>query len=156
MPLNIMDKARHIVVEAPDGSVAIAFNQEVPPPEPPPAPPDMRTRIRISGLAFCEKGKIMTCILFYISLFMITWFFRIIDIVNMCLMFMTLASVVTGWSFASYQIVVHGILSSFAIVPLMVIDMWGTAVYQLSVAVLCVYLNLTSKYIAVQHLEEIP
>ena len=31
-----MDEARHMVVEKPDGSVAIAFNQEVPPPEPPP------------------------------------------------------------------------------------------------------------------------
>ena len=31
-----MDEARHLVVEKPDGSVAIAFNQEVPPPEPPP------------------------------------------------------------------------------------------------------------------------
>ena len=34
-----MDEARHMVVEKPDGSVAIAFNQEVPPPEPPPTPP---------------------------------------------------------------------------------------------------------------------
>ena len=34
--------------------------------------------------------------------------------------------------------------------------MWGTAVYQLGVAVLCMYLNFTSKYVAVQHLEEIP
>jgi len=156
MSLISMDKSRHLVVEAPDGSVAIAFNQEVPAPEPPPEPPATRTRIRITGLAFCEKGKIMTCILFYISLFMITWFFRIIDIVNMCLMFMTLVSVVTGWSYASYQIVVHGILSSFTIVPLIVIDMWGTAVYQIGVAVLCAYLNFTSKYITVQHLEEIP
>jgi len=30
-----MDGARHLVVEKPDGSVAIAFNQDVPPPEPP-------------------------------------------------------------------------------------------------------------------------
>ena len=36
-----MDEARHMVVEKPDGSVAIAFNQEVPPPEPPEPPPEM-------------------------------------------------------------------------------------------------------------------
>lgn len=87
---------------------------------------------------------------------MLTWFFRIIDIVNVSLVSMTFMLVVTGWSVATYQIVVHGILSSFAIVPLMVIDMWGTAVYQLGVAVLCMYLNFTSEYVAVQHLEEIP
>lgn len=151
-----MDKARHLVVEAPDGSVAIAFNQEVPAPEPPPEPPATRTIIRITGLIFCEKGKVITCIFFYISIFMLTWFFRIIDIVNASLMFMTFMLVVTGWSVATYQIVAHGILSSFAVVPLMVIDMWGTAVYQIGVTVLCMYLNFTSKYVTVQHLEEIP
>ena len=30
-----------MVVERPDGSVAIAFNEEVPPPEPPEPPPEM-------------------------------------------------------------------------------------------------------------------
>ena len=36
-----MDEFRHVVVEKPDGSVAIAFNQEVPPPEPPEPPPEI-------------------------------------------------------------------------------------------------------------------
>ena len=151
-----MDEARHLVVEKPDGSIAIAFNEEVPPPELPPEPPATQMRIRITGVIFCEKGKAMTCIFFYISIFMLTWFFRIIDIVNASLMFMTFMLVVMGWSVAAYQIMVHGVLSSFTIVPLMVIDMWGTAVYQLGVAVLCIYLNYTSKYVTVEHLEEIP
>ena len=150
-----MDGARHLVVEEPDGSVAIAFNEEVPPPEPLPAPPAMRTRIRITGLAFCEKGKVMTCIFFYISIFMLTWFFRIIDIVNACFMFTTFMLVVTGWPIATYHVVVHGLLSIMIFVPLMVIDMWGTAVYQLGVAVLCMYLNYTSKYIVSEQRFEI-
>mgnify|MGYP006221995545 CR=1 FL=1 len=45
-----MDEARHMVVEKPDGSVAIAFNQEVPPPPPPEPPPEIirpRPRFRL-------------------------------------------------------------------------------------------------------------
>jgi hypothetical protein len=41
-----MDEARHLVVEKPDGSVAIAFNQEVPPPEPPPEIIQPRSHVR--------------------------------------------------------------------------------------------------------------
>ena len=33
-----MQNERHLVVEEPDGSVAIAFNEEVPAPPPPPPP----------------------------------------------------------------------------------------------------------------------
>ena len=155
MPLKSMDEARHLVVEKPDGSVAIAFNEEVPPPELPSEPPATRRRIHITGLTFCEKGKAMTCIFFYISIFMLTWFFRIIDIVNACFMFTTFMLVVTGWPIATYHILVHGLLSIMIFVPLMVIDMWGTAVYQLGVAVLCMYLNYTSKYIVSEQRFEI-
>lgn len=84
---------------------------------------------------------------------MLTWFFRFIDIVNVCLMLTTFVLVVTGWSIAEYQVVVHGILSIMAFVPLMVIDMWGVAVYQLGVAVLCMYLNYTSEYVTSFQLE---
>ena len=151
-----MYEARHLVVEGPSGELAIAFNQDVPPPEPPPEPPAMRTSIHITGLSFCEKGKAVTCIFFYISIFMLTWFFRVVDIVNACFMFTTFMLVVTGWPIATYHIVVHGILSIMAFVPLAVIDMWGTSIYQLGVAVLCMYLNFTSKYVTVQHLEQVP
>ena len=145
-----MDGTRHLVVEKPDGSIAIAFNQDVPPPQ----PPVTRTRIHITSISFCEKGKAMACIFFYISIFMLTWFFRFIDIVNTCFMFTTFMMVVTEWTIATYHIVVHGILSIMAFVPLVVIGMWGTSVYQLGVAVLCIYLNYTSKYNIVQNLED--
>lgn len=148
-----MEGGRHLIVEGPDGSIAIAFNQEVPPPEPQPEPPVMRTVIHITGLTFCEKGKAMTCLFFYITMFLLTWFFRYIDIVNACLMFTTLIMVVTGWSIATYQIVFHGVLSIMAFVPLMVIGMWDTAIYQLGVAVLCLYLNYTVKYVTSFQLE---
>ena len=145
-----MDGTRHLVVEKPDGSIAIAFNPDVPPPQ----PPATRTRNHITSISFCEKGKAMACVFFYISIFMLTWFFRFIDIVNACFMFTTFMMVVTGWTIATYHIVVHGILSIMTFVPLAVIDMWGTSVYQLGVAALCMYLNYTSKYNIVQNLED--
>ena len=46
-----MDDTRHAVVESPDGTVAIAFNEEVPPPPPPPPPLEIirpRPRFRFS------------------------------------------------------------------------------------------------------------
>jgi len=148
-----MEGGRHLVVEEPDGSIAIAFNQEVPPPEPPPELPVTQATIHINSLAFCEKGKVMTCIFLYITMFLLTWFFRFIDIVNMCFMFTTLIMVVTGWTIATYQIAVHGFLSFMTIIPLLVFDMWGTAIYQLSVAVLCLYLNYSVKYVTSSQLE---
>ena len=145
-----MDGTRHLVVDKPNGSIAIAFNQGIPPQQ----PPATRMRIHITSISFCEKGKAVVCMFFYISIFMLTWFFRFIDIVNACFMFTTFVMVVTGWTIATYHIVVHGTLSIMAFVPLAVIDMWGTSVYQLGVAVLCMYLNYTSKYNIVQNLED--
>ena len=42
-----MDNTRHLVVETPDGSIAIAFNEEVPPPEPPPEIIQPQQRFRL-------------------------------------------------------------------------------------------------------------
>ena len=65
-----MDEARHLVVEKPDGSVAIAFNQEVPPPEPPEPPRNDKITTtttfqifnRISPRCACSSVYIRTCI----------------------------------------------------------------------------------------------
>jgi len=43
-----------------------------------------------------------------------------------------------------------------AFVPLAVIDMWDVATYQIGVALLCLYLNFTTKYVTIQHLEQVP
>lgn len=148
-----MGEQRHLVVEGPDGSIAIAFNQEVPPPELPPEPPVTRTIIRITGLNFCDKGKMVMSMFFYITIFMLTSFFRIIDVINTILMSITFLLVLSGWPVAMYQLTIHGIISILAFVPLMVIDMWYAAAYQLGLAVLCLYLNFTSKYITSFQLE---
>jgi hypothetical protein len=141
---------RHLIVERPDGSVAIAFNEDVPPPELPQEPSTRPGEIRITGTKFCEMGKVATSIFFYISLFIMTSFFRVIDIVNAIFMLTTLTVVVTGQSHATIQVVIHGIASSLIFLPLVVFHMWFVAAYQLGVVGLCMYLQLTFKYIYVQ------
>ena len=63
-----MDEARHLVVEKPDGSVAIAFNQEVPPPEPPP-PEIIRPQARFRfSIEYHPVARALACIYLYISI----------------------------------------------------------------------------------------
>ena len=153
-----MDGARHLVVEEPDGSVAIAFNQEVPPPEPPPESPTVRTRtrIRISGIKFCERGKMAVIMMFYMSLFLLTVFFRIIDIINACCISITYILMNLNWPTISlFPIILYGSLSAFFFIPLLVLHMWLVATYQFCVAVLCLYLTRTFEYIISEQRVEI-
>ena len=153
-----MDGARHLVVEEPDGSVAIAFNQEVPPPEPPPESPTVRTRtrIRISGIKFCERGKVAVIMMFYMSLFLLTVFFRIIDIINACCISITYILMNLNWPTISlFPIILYGSLSAFFFIPLLVLHMWLVATYQFCVAVLCLYLTRTFEYIISEQRVEI-
>jgi hypothetical protein len=153
-----MDGARHLVVEEPDGSVAIAFNQEVPPPEPPPESPTVRTRtrIRISGIKFCERGKVAVIMMFYMSLFLLTVFFRIIDIINACCISITYILMNLNWPTISlFPIILYGSLSAFFFIPLLVLHMWLVATYQFCVAVLCFHLAQTFEYIVSEQRVEI-
>ena len=52
-----MEGCRHLVVEGPDGSVAIAFNQEIPPPVivELPEEPQTLTRVRFDVVAVNYK-----------------------------------------------------------------------------------------------------
>lgn len=150
-----MDTARHSIVEGPDGSIAIAFNVEVPPPDIPSEIllPETNTRpaeIRITGIKFCDKGKSIMCILFYISLFILTSDFTILNIISATFVFITFIAVTTGYSVASFQLIIHGLISAIGYIFLMINGMWIAAVYQLCIAILCMYLQLTSKLTFVQ------
>lgn len=145
-----MDTARHSIVEGPDGSIAIAFNVDVLPPElvpeiPLPATNIRPVEIRITGIKFCDKGKSIMCILFYISLFILSYNFTILNIISATFVFITFITVSTGYSIASFQLIIHGIISAICYIVLMINNMWITAVYQLCIALLCMYLQITSK-----------
>jgi len=153
-----MDGARHLVVQEPDGSVAIAFNQEVPPPEPPPEAPTVQTgsRFRITGIKFCDRGKGAVIVMFYMSLFLLTVFFRIIDIINACCISITCLLMNFNLPTISlFPIILYGSLSTFFFIPLLVLHMWLVATYQFCIAVLCLYLMRTFKYIVSEQRVEI-
>lgn len=150
-----MDTARHLIVEEPDGSIAIAFNIEVPPPDIPSEIllPETNTRpaeIRITGIKFCDKGKSIMCILFYISLFILTSDFTILNIISAILVFITFIAVTTGYSVALFQLVIHAFISAIGYILLLMNSMWITAIYQLCIVILCMYLHITSKLTFVQ------
>ena len=81
-----MDEARHLVVEKPDGSVAIAFNQEVPPPEPPEPPPEIirpRSHVRFL-LEYHPVARALAYIFVLASGINLALYTRTIDIINFC------------------------------------------------------------------------
>jgi hypothetical protein len=97
-----MDEARHLVVERPDGSVAIAFNEEVPPPEPPEPPPEMirvrpQQRFRFS-IEYHPVARALAYIFVISSGINLALFRRIIDIINFVLIVSTTGALHTEHS----------------------------------------------------------
>ena len=77
-----MEGCRHLVVEGPDGSVAIAFNEEIPPPVI--VEPQTVTRVRFEVVAvkynnIVQIGFRLTLLISFVKLFN---FLRIIDITD--------------------------------------------------------------------------
>ena len=77
-----MEGCRHLVVEGPDGSVAIAFNEEIPPPVI--VEPQTVTRVRFDVVAvkynnIVQIGFRLTLLISFVKLFN---FLRIIDITD--------------------------------------------------------------------------
>lgn len=147
-----MKDARHLVVEEPDGSVAIAFNEDVPP-EPP------RTRVfhRVIGVKYNSTAKLMSYGLFFSSVFCLMYLDRIIDAINTLLICATTMAIHT--ENRPYSIIVpttHGTIALLMIFPFAVLHMWGQVAYQVGCVVLCGFSVRTAEDITVEHLEEIP
>jgi len=151
-----MDEARHLVVEKPDGSVAIAFNQEVPPPEPPPTPPEMirvRPQQRFRFLIeYHPVARALAYIFVIASGINLGLFRRIIDIINFALIVSTTGALHTEHSASITVIVFHGTCAGLMIVPFCVLRMWEQAIFQFSVTVMC----LTAFNTATQIAEQLP
>ena len=91
-----MDEARHLVVEKPDGSVAIAFNQEVPPPEPPPEIIRPRPRFRLL-LEYHPVARALAYIFVLASGINLALYTRTIDIINFVLIVSTTGALHTDY-----------------------------------------------------------
>ena len=149
-----MDEARHLVVEKPDGSVAIAFNQEVPPPEPPPTPPEMirvRPQQRFRFLIeYHPVARALAYIFVIASGINLALFMRTIDIINFVLIVSTTGALHTEHSASITVVVFHGTCAGIMIVPFCVLRMWEQAIYQFSIAMMCVTAFNTCNQIAEQ------
>ena len=146
-----MDEARHMVVEKPDGSVAIAFNQEVPPPEPPPEIIQPRSHVRFL-LEYHPVARALAYIFVLASGINLALFMRTIDIINFVLIVSTTGALHTEHSASITVIVFHGTCAGLMIVPFCVLRMWEQAIFQFSVTVMC----LTAFNTATQIAEQLP
>lgn len=149
---------RHISVESPDGSVCIAFNEEVPPPAI--EEPQIKMR-RTIGLQYNPVSKLMMYLLFLTSLFLAVWIHRLVDMVNLTLVSATNVSLyLEKCTYSIVQPTLHGTVSGLMVVPFCVLKMWGQGAYQIGCAIACLFVVYTSKDITeefiVQHPDEIP
>ena len=137
-----MQNERHLVVEEPDGSVAIAFNEEVAAPPPPPPPPEMirlrpRPRFRLL-LEYHPVARALAYIFVLASGINLALFMRIIDIINFVLIVSTTGALHTEHSASITVIVFHGTCAGLMVVPFCVLRMWEQAIYQFSIAMMCI------------------
>ena len=149
-----MDEVRHLVVEKPDGSVAIAFNQEVPPPEPPEPPPEMiRVRPQQRFRFLIEYHPVVRALAYIFVIasgINLGLFRRIIDIINFALIVSTTGALHTEHSASITVVVFHGTCAGLMIVPFCVLRMWEQAIFQFSVTVMCLTAFNTCNQIAEQ------
>tara|TARA_B000000437_G_scaffold40893_1_gene28260 strand:- start:1289 stop:1744 length:456 start_codon:yes stop_codon:yes gene_type:complete len=149
-----MEGERHVVIEKPDGSMAIAFNQEIPPPPPPPPPPEIirqRPRFRFS-IEYHPVIRGLAYIFVISSGINLALFRRLIDIINFVLIVSTTGALHTEHSASIIAVVLHGTCAGLMVVPLCVLRMWEQAIFQFSVGVMCLAAFNTANQIA----EEIP
>ena len=151
-----MNESRHLVVEKPDGSVAIAFNQEVLPPEPPEPPPEMirlrsQPRFRFS-IEYHPVARALAYIFVIASGINLALFMRTIDIINFVLIVSTTGALHTEHSASIGIVVFHGTCAGLMIVPFCVLRMWEQAIFQFSVTVMC----LTAFNTCTQLAEQLP
>ena len=147
-----MDESRHLIVEKPDGSVAIAFNQEVLPPEPPEPPPEIiQPRFRFL-LEYHPVVRALAYIFVISSGINFALFRRTIDIINFVLIVSTTGALHTEYQASIAVVVFHGTCAGLMIVPFCVLRMWEQAIFQFSVTVMC----LTAFNTATQIAEQLP
>jgi hypothetical protein len=149
-----MQNERHLVVEEPDGSVAIAFNEEVAAPPPPPPPPEMiglRPQPRFRFLIeYHPVARALAYIFMIVSGINLGLFMRIIDIINFALIVSTTGALHTEHSASITVIVFHGTCAGLMVVPFCVLRMWEQAIYQFSIAMMCMIAFNTCTQLAEQ------
>ena len=137
-----MDDMRHAVVESPDGTAAIAFNEEFPPP-PPPSPPFEIIRLRSQPHRFRFSIEYHPVVRGLAYIFVISsginlaLFRRLIDIINFVMIVSTTGALHSEHSISIIPVVLHGTCAGFMVVPFCVLRMWEQAIFQFSISIVC-------------------
>ena len=132
-----MEGCRHLVVEGPDGSVAIAFNEEIPPPVI--VEPQTVTRVRFDVVAvkynnIVQIGFRLTLLISFVKLFN---FLRIIDITDFIFVIASTIAVHSERPISVAPISGHGmyLLTIFPVIAFM--TMWWDLSYIMLCLLLC-------------------
>jgi hypothetical protein len=132
-----MEGCRHLVVEGPDGSVAIAFNEEIPPPVI--VEPQTVTRVRFDVVAvkynnIVQIGFRLTLLISFVKLFN---FLRIIDITDFIFVIASTIAVHSERPVSVAPISGHGmyLLTIFPVIAFM--TMWWDLSYIMLCLLLC-------------------
>jgi hypothetical protein len=136
-----MEGARHLVVEGPDGSVAIAFNQEIPPPVivELPEEPQTLTRFRFDVVEVKYNKSVQICfrltlLISFVKLFNLL---RIIDIIDFIFIIASTIAVHSERPISIAPISGHG-MYLITILPVITFSRrWWDLSYIMVCAVLC-------------------
>ena len=149
-----MEGCRHLVVEGPDGSVAIAFNQEIPPPVivELPEEPQTLTRVSFDVVAVNYNNNVqigfrLALVISFVKLFNLL---RIIDITDFIFVIASTIAVHSERPISIAPISRHGVYL-LTILPVIAFSrMWWDLSYIMVCALLCGTSLTTMKRILIQ------
>lgn len=139
-----MKNERHLVVQEPDGTIAIAFNSEVSPPEPR-VQQEVQHVERVLRIHYNLVTKLCACFLLTLAVFQLMLFSHPLDAINLLFMILTTISIYSEKPQSIVQLTVHGFTSIMWFLILSIIQSWYRAAYQLSCFILCLYAHLSSE-----------
>jgi hypothetical protein len=141
---------RHQVVEGPDGSVAIAFNQEISPEEPPSPPaPTISRSTDVVAVKYNKYIQLSFDCFFLVSLFKLVYLFRIIDIINFIFIILSTFAVHTELPISVAPILGHMVYAVTIAPVYCFISGWLDFAYLVTCIILCSTSILTAEKIRV-------
>lgn len=146
-----MKDERHLMVQEPDGSIAIAFNPEVPPPPDSVPPPEVLSPHEVVQQVVRIKYTLATqfaCIvLFATCIIQIFLYKRGVDVANLLFIGTTILAVLSERPSSAVWITAHGFTAGLLCIITAAMFLWNFAVYQLACWSVCVMAIVTCEAI---------
>ena len=140
-----MKDERHLVVQEPDGSVAIAYNPEVPlQPDSAPLPEVVQQVVRIK---YTLATQFACIVLFATCIIQIFLYKRGVDVLNMVFIGTTTIAVFSERPSSAAWITAHGFTAGLLSIITAAMFLWNFAVYQLACWSVCVMAIVTCEAI---------